>query len=1581
MAIFHLPPALRLQMLSRSLLVKPYILASGRGIRPSAALCSSRDRGRPYATVRTNNNKRTVGKTQARPSRPADHRHGGLPPKRNQAMTRARKANDKRPQGSKSEKTAVLAHVSKKSSTKHSPVRRESSRRSEKRRTQQQQQQQPRPGRIPTAPSATAEGDLVDDASESQANSARVDFKYVQDHMQIPSASDYPDAPLEIRNALSLLKPNLVRGVFDTYLRKKLKVIENYEEVTKGWLCELTLDAPGDFQQCVTGVGATKSQAANAAYVYTLSRLHTSGMLAALLSPATMEPMEPRKEQYPGAPPLLFEPAHTASIMHNILAARAPKTIQSGDYEAHADKSATFTLRLDIPGIADASATGRGTNKTMAKRAAWVAMLNRLHTHGALQQILPQVQISPYRPDDHNESKVFIRDESEIELVELDRYTVDQEKNATLDIYNYAARYGAIPQFKTQFAQHVRRRASRAKSRQTVVQASIRLPEHGIHVVTRGKDVATAEAAAALSFKREAEKQQTEQEHPRNPLPGYEFLTTDSAQDFLEWFRRLQSSTTLELELSIVNYAGVSANRARVLVDGSVLGDSTMRAKKAAQSSAYLMAAVAIANNHPEQMAQWVERKKNGEARRPMYSLSMPIDSRISDMMRETLVSARQAGLPDQRETFGAEEATRKTLQSRHRYLSSEARDLACEVHQESLKRFNSDSRLVQLRNTKAGLPMSQYTDQVVDLVSSDVYSIIIGATGSGKTTQVPQIFLDHAIKSGKGGYCDIICTQPRRLAASSVAQRVAAERDETIGTSVGYQVRGEVQLPRFGGSITYCTTGILLEQLKWNTDDIMDNVSHLVIDEVHERDIFVDFLLIILKKAVKARQEAGKKVPHIVLMSATLDQKLFSEYLPNTKDGKTVPCAALSVPGRTFPVTETYLEELVQDITSTHKSEFQSLVRGDKGVSQEYLDAELNFAQSSNGAAPVIIDWKRQYEADADSEGSSPGAQRIESLVPVRLLTAALAHICTKSDDGAILAFLPGLQEISATMEFLVQHPIFGVDFNDTSKFKIMPLHSSIPPDQQKLIFEPSPPGCRKIILATNIAETSVTVPDVKYVVDLGKLREKRYDQVKRITELQTVWESNSNARQRAGRAGRVSQGNYYALYTQQRRQAMSASGQAELLRSDLQETCLSIKAQGFQEPVAEFLADAIEPPPTKAVSLAVENLKSIEAFTPDEELTSLGRILSRLPVHPELGNMVLLGIVFRCLDPMIISSCMASERTLFVKPLGVARSIARRKHEVYAQDDSDHLAYINAFRDLRTQLYEKGQSGTFAYAHDRFLHFGAFKSVDQTTRLVEQALREAGLVDMSHQDRSNKYQLGGDALNANSNNTALLKALTLAGVYPNIAVRRAMTRSPVHRTASEDNVMMHPSSMNASSGKPAVSETDQIYAFSTLARSVSGDSLFIRDSTLVTPLMAFLFGGRVQTETYKTLVMDKWLPFAPVALNTEFVVRLCLEFRKAKDRMLYGAFKEMSNPHTVKTQARAREIFAAGLVNILSASEDRRGKMSVGYPESWQKRRSHVSNDFQGRGQSEGGRFANRSDDVRNQASGEGRQLVRFH
>ncbi|KAF7187801.1 ATP-dependent DNA/RNA helicase DHX36 [Pseudocercospora fuligena] len=1349
------------------------------------------------------------------------------------------------------------------------------------------------------------------------------------------------------------------------------------------WCCSLKLRID-DGHLSVTAAALAKSKAENAVWLWVLSKCHVSGVLQRLsllkasaiaeLNATKLEAQKAvtpklevtnpevqvyplldsikEKEQYANLTSRLFQ----ASLISTEINNRCQTLNLAHETQINISSEGTdftCTLNLRIPGIANESSTGRGSSKQTAKKDAWVAMLVKLDASGALSELFSTSATKRKRAESENENDKTpepLPTDEDIELVDVQEDLIKQEKDGKIEVFNYAAKFGLVPEFDIRsLKRRIRGQAARRKAT-SVVQVSIKLPEQNIQVNTYGDTTVKAEVAALLAFKRAAEELHTKQVDVSEPSSDFHALSTKTARSFIEYYRKRKGRTFLEFENEGTGYGGKTGTMSQLTLDGVPVGRRVaMQTKKAAEEVAYLTAAIELAHKEPDILADFATDLKQGNLARSLgthAAVRATVESDALDIMRQTLLEARQAGLPDVRESLTAIETLVGKRRERPRLRTPKA--VASEQLLQRLKRFEEDPAAAKLREIRASLPMSQYSSKVLDLVSDHVYSIVVGATGSGKTTQVPQIILDDAIRQGNGGSCDIICTQPRRLAASSVAQRVAVERGEQLQQSVGYQVRGDSKLPQLGGSITYCTTGLLLERLKWDADDVMDNTSHLVIDEVHERDISIDFLLIVLKKAIKVRQAAGRKVPKVILMSATMDTRLFSAYLPNQVDGRLLPCPHLDVPGRTFPVKEKYLGDVLGELLSAHAKEFWHLATLDKDATTGYIESEgafergrLDLDQTSTSSG---IDWKKTQVLNQE-EAASQAVRKEEGLVPVALLVATIAHICRTTADGAILAFLPGLQEITATEELLMQNPVFGVDFANADAFQIHSLHSTVPVEKQRQIFEPSPRGCRKIILSTNIAETSVTVPDVKHVVDLGKLRENRYDHIQRITSLQTVWESNSNARQRAGRAGRVSSGNYYALYSVERRKTMSASGLPELLRADLQETCLSIKAQGFQESVSSFLAAAIEPPPSKAVEVAVENLKAIEALTPDESLTALGAVLAKLPVHPALGKMVLLGIIFRCLDPMIIISSMGTERSLFVSPIG-ERLQAKRAREDLNVADSDHIALLRGYQELRYYLSHHGQSSAFRRAQERFLHFGAFRAIHQTAKQIEQNLIDAGLLNRSYDMTAESHEFGGRALNRNSNNIDLVKCLLMAGVYPNIGVRGTSVKGPLHRTASEDKVLMHPSSLNAIQGKSTAPLEDQIYAFTTLARSVKGDTLFMRDTSLVPPLAALLFGGRLEARrNFQELIMDDWLPFKTWG-NSAYALQLILEFRKAKDRMLNGAFRSLSQP-TGKGLADdpIREILAKGLVTLLDANE-RQSERENWVPEGWG-RRNQVSND----------------------------------
>ena len=1164
------------------------------------------------------------------------------------------------------------------------------------------------------------------------------------------------------------------------------------------------------------------------------------------------------------------------------------------------------------------------------------------------------------------------------------------DRDAIMDIYNYCARFDATPRVDVQTKQDkvgssARHRRAQPRVRQ-YVECTIELEEQGIKAVGHGRDTKSAETRAAYAFKLDAEKYHRKQGSEALVIRDSTALTVETASKWMEFYKIVRPGILVETNVTEVTdrraERGSRPLRGQVTINGEEVGASVMAPNKdRASKMAMLTAAVALKKSDPALFPRYLRALElgNGQILKPIS----PIDTRVDEdcflVMRETLLAARKAGLPDEVPEMTGDEVVDETRSRPYftplppEYFQNQSKTL-----KQALDDFEQKPELAQLRTKKAELPMNQYRAQVLDLINNNMYSIIVGATGSGKTTQVPQILLEQAIKRDKGASCNIICTQPRRIAAVSVARRVAEERAERLQASVGYHVRFDAKLPQPGGSIAYCTTGILLQQLQRQPDNILENVSHIVVDEVHERDMLIDFLLILLKKNILRRKAEGKSTPQVVLMSATMDTDLFANYFKNAAAGDTeVNCPSLSVPGRTFPVKEKYLDEVLKDMKESNQP--KDSMNADKAT-REYLESEDRFKRenASSGNSPTstaeddrsVIDWKRERKISSDGSLTISNDKE-NALVPIGLIACTVAHITRTTQEGAVLVFLPGLEDIMKVEEELLNTNAVGVDFSDESRFRIIKLHSSIP-DAHTTVFGAVPDGCRKIILSTNIAETSVTIPDVQHVVDTGKLREKQYDQTRRITQLLCTWFSKSNAKQRAGRAGRVQNGNYYALYSKERYDALRAVGLPELLRSDLQEICLDIKSQAFNTPLREFLAEALEPPAPKAVDTSVLNLQALNALTDEEAITPLGRLLAQLPIHPTLGKMIVLGIIFRCLDPMLILGAAAAERSLFTQPPGMRDAANRAKLSFVEGSGSDHIALLNAVRELRRLSETKGDYAMRDFAMRNFLHANAFKTITATASQVEEILVDAGLIPFTPPRNRVGSQLGDPSLNTNSHKMPLVKALVLSGTHPNLATN---TGGILFRTPGEKAAVIHPGSTNnipwqaMQKGKERSSNSKgsdrrfsygALFSFSTMARSADGHQILLRDTSESTPLMALLFGGKLKRQVQRPNIVevDDWLPFYVLSSDRR-TPQTVVEFRKALERLLTVAFRElgsaakgrkMGEQRPYLADEKVRSLFAGGLVEVLD--RDVRGSEAV-RERGWGAGANGEGNSYQRRGQ----------------------------
>ncbi|KAJ3335196.1 ATP-dependent DNA/RNA helicase dhx36, partial [Kappamyces sp. JEL0680] len=492
---------------------------------------------------------------------------------------------------------------------------------------------------------------------------------------------------------------------------------------------------------------------------------------------------------------------------------------------------------------------------------------------------------------------------------------------------------------------------------------------------------------------------------------------------------------------------------------------------------------------------------------------------------------------------------------------------------------------------TRKGLPSYRYKDQITASLRKHQALIICGETGCGKSTQLGQFILEDLVASGMGSQCNIICTQPRRISAISLAERVAAERADKVGNQIGYSIRGESKQSS-ATKLLFCTTGVLLRMIQDDTE--LRRVSHVIIDEVHERGVESDFLLVLLKDVLPRRPDLK-----VVLMSATIDATTISRYMDC--------CPVIEIPGRTFPVTEFYLEDVLSETghvpenTAAIKPRKMEADDAGEGAGSEYSQV---FNKATN-LPPGLRVKLTHVERD-------PAFQ-----IDYGLIAACVRQICEGDEDGAILIFLPGVMEIKKAIARIR---------SDAGQFaqslEIFPLHSMLTSSEQSAVFRKMPPGKRKLVVSTNIAETSVTIDDVVFCIDTGRVKEMKL--INGVLSLTEVWASRAACKQRKGRAGRVRPGKAFKLYSSYFEQKyMKAQSEPEILRLPLEQLCLQIKAMGILD-VPDFLGKALSPPPLSNIQDAVDLLENVNALGKDGRLTPLGRHISLLPTDVRVGKML---------------------------------------------------------------------------------------------------------------------------------------------------------------------------------------------------------------------------------------------------------------------------------------------------------------------------------------------------------------------
>uniref|UniRef100_A0A803P513 RNA helicase n=1 Tax=Cannabis sativa TaxID=3483 RepID=A0A803P513_CANSA len=710
--------------------------------------------------------------------------------------------------------------------------------------------------------------------------------------------------------------------------------------------------------------------------------------------------------------------------------------------------------------------------------------------------------------------------------------------------------------------------------------------------------------------------------------------------------------------------------------------------------------------------------------------------------------------------------------------------------------------KMLELRKS---LPAYKEREALLKVISENQVVVVSGETGCGKTTQLPQYILESEIEAAHGAFCNIICTQPRRISAMSVSERVAAERGEALGESVGYKVRLEGMKGR-DTRLLFCTTGILLRRLL--VDRTLKGVTHVIVDEIHERGMNEDFLLIVLKELLPRRPEL-----RLILMSATLNAELFSSFFGGAP--------TMHIPGFTYPVRALFLENILE-ITGYRLTQYNQI--DDYGQEKSWKMQKQ--AQSVGKRKSQIASSVEDALEAADFRDYNPKTRESLSVwnpdsIGFNLIECVLCHIIRKERPGAILVFMTGWDDINSLKDQLQSHPLLG----DPSRVLLLACHGSMPSNEQKLIFDKPEDGVRKIVLATNMAETSITINDVVFVVDCGKAKETSYDALNNTPCLLPSWISKAAARQRRGRAGRVQPGECYHLYPRCVYDAFSDYQLPELLRTPLQSLCLQIKSLRLGS-ISEFLSKALQPPEPLSVQNAVEYLKIIGALDEDENLTSLGHNLSMLPVEPKLGKMLILGAIFNCLDPVMTVVAGLSSRDPFLMPFDKKDLAESAKAQFSAREYSDHLALVRAYEGWKEA--EREQSG-YEYCWRNFLSAQTLKAIDSLRKQFFYLLKDTGLVD---RDR--------ESCNTWSHDEHLIRAIICAGLFPGLCSVMNKERSIVLKTMEDGQVLLYSNSVNA--GVPKIP-----YPWLVFNEKVKVNSVFLRDSTAVSDSVLLLFGGSI--------------------------------------------------------------------------------------------------------------------------------------
>jgi HrpA-like RNA helicase len=706
--------------------------------------------------------------------------------------------------------------------------------------------------------------------------------------------------------------------------------------------------------------------------------------------------------------------------------------------------------------------------------------------------------------------------------------------------------------------------------------------------------------------------------------------------------------------------------------------------------------------------------------------------------------------------------------------------------------------------------------------------------------------------------------------------------------------------------------------------DSILKGITHVVVDEVHERQWQVDILLVSLRSLLDGARPDLK----VIMMSATLDTDLFSSFFGGAP--------VVRVPGRTYPVKTYYLEDLLEHTNHIIEEGSRYARRNNTGRKT----VSLLVTARGGDKRREIAEYEMNEEVSDDYPGYSPSTRKSmdrvdETVINYDLIEDVLHGLLVEENcdfkppdgadvpTGAVLIFLHGIGEIRTLAERLSGSRTFG----NRQNFEIIPLHSNLSSRDQRRAFHASPKGCRKIIISTNIAETSVTIPEVTHVIDSGRVREIQRDKRHLTRKLVATWCSRASAKQRAGRAGkfhkaplcdvrspfthsfscltcftgRVQPGVCLKLFSSRtENNVMKADTDPELKRIPLEEVCLTILAAGYTERCIDFLSQTPQPPVEDAVRSALQVLKDLGAVSfPDsseeqtranssqqtgrEYLTPLGQHLAKLPVDARIGKMLIFGVLFRCTDAILtIAACLSASKSPFDSSLNEVDQV-RAAHSTFLQEHSDFFTLLNVWSAFAVAS-AAGKSRNFS--REKFLNYYALVEVREARQHYLDLLCGLGFINKTDIGYDRKLRTFDEkhasksCYSTNSHNENIVHSVVCASLYPNVARVEISPSGETSVTQKNVQLIIHSTSVN--SKLTARTPTSWMTFFEKLATE---RRVTISDTAFVNPFCLMLFGSSIQVRhTSRKVLVDDWIDLS-VAADIGVVFR---ELREHLDDML---------------------------------------------------------------------------------------------